>query len=316
MADSLAIDVRVAEEAAEWLMRLQDGALGDRDRAVFDEWRTRSSMHVAAWQRAEQLMTFRGSAPAGVGRDAMRRLRKLDRRQALRALAVLLVAIPIGWQVAQRTPPWSADLRTAKGQRRSLSLPDGTRLVLNSVSAVDVQFDAGERRLRLYEGEVLITTRPDTASPSRPFRVVTEQGSARALGTRFSVRQLDAATHVAVFEHAVEITGRDGGVRLLQAGEQAQFRADWIGEPASVLSNATAWQNGFYVANRLPLSDLVAELSRHRSGILRCDPAVADMPVSGTFPIGNDDRALALLQTSLPLTIETRSRYWVTIRPR
>lgn len=316
MTDPCTIDTRVAEEAADWLLRLQEGALDHRDRAAFDEWRARSSMHASAWQRAERLMTFSDTAPAGVARDAMGRLRKLDRRQALQAVAVLLVAAPAAWQAARRAPAWSADLRTAKGERRSLPLPDGTTLALNSASAVDIRFDTSERRLRLHEGEILVTTRPDPTVPARPFRVTTAQGSVLALGTRFSVRQLDGSTHVAVFEHAVKIHGRRAGMRVLQAGEQARFSAASIGEPAPVLATATAWESGFYVANRLRLRELVGELSRHRSGILRCDPAVADMRVSGTFPIGNDDRALSLLQNSLPVSIETRSRYWVTIRPR
>jgi transmembrane sensor len=310
------IDPEVAEEAAQWLLRVQDGDLGDFERREFDAWRARSPMHASAWQRAEQLLYIRNDAPDGLGRDALERLRKLSRRRALRSLAVLLVAAPLGWRVAQQAPLWTADVRTAKGERRSISLPDGAHLVLNSNSAVDIGFNANERRLHLHAGEILITTQPDVVSPPRALRVETNQGWVRALGTRFTVRQLETRTHVAIFEHAVEITTRNGGAQVLCAGEQASFSNDTIDAPTTVSPLAVAWENGLFVANRIKLSEFVVELARHRDGYLRCHTAVADMLVSGTFPIGNDDRALALLAKTLPLSIARTNRFWVVIEPK
>jgi hypothetical protein len=85
------------------------------------------------------------------------------------------------------TPPWAGGPTcTASGQRRSFTLDDGSRLGLNSHSAVDLLFDADQRLLVLRRGELLIQVAPD---PHRPLRVRTAQGQVQALGTRFLVSQ-------------------------------------------------------------------------------------------------------------------------------
>ena len=59
-----------------------------------------------------------------------------------------------------------------------------------------------------------------------------------------------------------------------------------------------------------------AELARYRPGLLRCDPAVAALPVSGAFQLADTDAALTALAASLPVRIELRTRWWVSIGPR
>jgi transmembrane sensor len=308
------IDQNVAEEAAQWLLRFQEGNLDKGAEAAFETWLNRSAMHIEAWQRAERLLLV-GSAPSGLPGEAIRRLRILSRRQAIKALALVVVGGPVAWQMAHELPAWSADLRT-KYRRHSLTLPDDSRLVLNAHSAVDVQFSPTERRLRLHAGEILVTTHPDVHVPARPFLVQTDQGFVRALGTRFSVRQLDNETWVAVFQEAVEIkTGLDNSHQL-PAGRQAAFKIDDVLPDSAVSPYAAAWENGLFVANRLRLEDLAAELARYRSGFVRCHPDVADLAISGTFSIDDTDRALDLLEKSLPVSINRRMPYLVLINPR
>lgn len=82
-----------------------------------------------------------------------------------------------------------ADYSAAIGQYRELTLADGTRVVLNTDSAIDVLFDASQRLIRLRRGEILVHTAPDNRVPSRPLRVTTGEGQMQALGTRFTVRE-------------------------------------------------------------------------------------------------------------------------------
>ena len=77
-----------------------------------------------------------------------------------------------------------------------------------------------------------------------------------------------------------------------------------------------AWEKGLFVANRIELRDLAAELARYRTGFVRCHPDVAGLPVSGTFPIDDTDRALALMEKTLPVTINRSVPYLTLINPR
>lgn len=226
--------------------------------------------------------------------------------------------------LAARTEFWRtqvADYRTASGEQRRLTLADGTEVLLDTASAIDVHFDRDRRLVRLIAGQVLIATAHEAA---RPFVVATAEGRARALGTRFTVRQADGRSSVAVFEGAVALDPADGpGERVLEAGQTASFTRRII-EPVEPLREETAaWARGQLVADELRLDAFLAELGRYRAGILACDPAVADLRLSGVFPLGFDgasaadtDRILAALPNSLPVRVRYRTRYWVRVEPR
>lgn len=245
----------------------------------------------------------------------MQGLDNRGRRTTVRALGALLLAMPAGWLAwrALPWPQWNADIATAKGERRTLALADGTQLILNGSSAVDLAFSASERRIVLRAGEILVTTHADPVQPARPFLVQTTHGTARALGTRFSVRLQDDHTRIAVFEHAVEIST---GKHLLESGQQASFDERRILATGPADPNARLWASGMLVARNMRLADVVAELDRQRPGFLRCDSAVADLRVSGALPLDDVDASLRMLAQSLPLQINQPHPYWTVIEPR
>lgn len=317
---------RVLDEAAEWLMRLNDSAVTDADRRACERWRQSHPDHARAWARAELLMNKLGGLPSALAMPSLARstraLPHAGRRAAVGRLAALLAAVPAGWlgwqgwhSASERG--WTADHRTATGERRDLRLADGTRLTLNTASSVDVRFDATQRLVVLHAGEILIGTASDTAAVHRPFRVTTASGTMEALGTRFSVRKEAAATRVAVLEGAVRIAPRGAASRVLPAGQQALFSADGIGAFASADEAGAAWAQGMLLADGMRLADFAAELSRYRPGALHCDAAVGDLRISGAFPVDDTDRVLRMLVSTYPVDAVMRLRgYWTTLVPR
>lgn len=314
-------DTELLEEAANWAMAFQYDAPSEEARQAFERWRQRSPEHAQAWARVQAVFHTFEQVPADLGKEALKNLRRgQGRRRSLRLLGALLLAPSVGW-LAWRAAPWrewSADVATATGERRRIELPDGTRLVLNTASAINVAFTDTQRRIQLVAGEILVTTHPDPSATPRPFLVDTACGVVRALGTRFSVRRLEAGDpcRVAVFEHAVELRPLAGAARILRAGEQADFGAAAVQPPVAVDSASLLWEKGTLLARDMPLGEVIAELARHRAGVLQCDAAVAAMPVSGAISLADTDAALDLLAHSLPLRIERRTRYWVTVGPR
>ena len=219
--------------------------------------------------------------------------------------------------LASRTQTWqqvAADYSTNTGEQRELTLDDGTALTLNTASAINVRFDGQRRLVRLVAGEALIVTGHAAADP-RPFVVETAEGFVGALGTRFTVRQQDDRTQVAVLQSAVEIAPHDAAdrKRVLRAGERTSFTRDAIEAPQATDAQATAWANGQIVADDMRLGDFVAELGRYRPGIVRCAPEVADLRFSGVFPLQDTDRILATLPNVLPVQVKLRTRYWATV---
>lgn len=317
---SAAIDPAILKEAAGWLVRFQSETLSPSAREAFDHWRGRSAAHAAAWQRAEDMLRGFGQVPPRIAGDTLRRLDRPGRRQAVRALAGLLVLGPAAWLAARELPwrEWSADARTATGEQRRLELADGTQLVLNTASAVDIEYTAQQRTLWLRAGEILLTTGRDSPQLHRPFIVQTTQGAIRALGTRFMVRDEGSDVRVAVFEGAVEIRpmSAGGSATVLPAGQQTVFNGREVQPQVAVDATAASWEQGMLAARNWRLADLVDELGRYRRGVLRCDPAVAGLRVSGAFPLNDTDASLRLLEKTLPVRVSRITPYWTTVAPR
>lgn len=315
-ASGAPIAPQVLREAALWLATLHSGEADEADRQGFRQWRALSEEHERAWTRAEQLAATLGSIPAGVGLPTLQRAQTHSRRAALRTLALLLSAGPAAWLAYRAAPSadWLADEHSSVGERRDLTLPDGSRLVLNTDSAVNLRFDAVQRLVRLRRGEIHIETAADAAH--RPFLVQTEHGRLRALGTRFNVRQFEQNSRVAVSEGAVEIRpARGSAAVIVDAGQQARFDERSAQTPSPLGIETQAWLGGVLVADHQRLGDFAAELSRYRRGLLRCDPEVAELRISGAYQVSDPERVLRLIEKTFPVRVE-RSQWWTTLRAR
>ncbi|AQR72033.1 hypothetical protein BZG29_16635 [Janthinobacterium sp. LM6] len=315
------MDPRAARAAAQWLVRLHAGPLTPSEQQAFQSWRASDPAHAAAWQRAELVCGTLASVPAALRQTADAPPQSPQRRAVLYGLAGLIAAGPALWLTSQSAPwqAWRAAIRTARGEIRHMALPDGTQLVLNTDTAIDVRFDGAARLVVLHAGEIHVATAHDGAVPARPFLVRSSNGAVRALGTHFSVRQggsvLAPRTEVSVSEGAVEIAPSQapGALRTVDAGRQGSFDDVAVSALTSSPPHADAWLRGVLIAERMPLGEVLAQVARYRYGVLRCDPALAALPVDGIFQLHDPDNILLLLQRALPIRLVRRTRYWISV---
>lgn len=315
-ASDAPIPPAIVEQASHWLMLQWGGEWDGEHQRRFAEWQAADAEHLRAWRRLEQLQGTLAGVPAHTASIVLRDQPDARRRQALKVLGLLLVAGGSGY-LAQATLPWRetmADLRSGTGERLQRTLADGSRLALNSDSAVDIRFSASERRIRLLKGELLLDSGHDAAR--RPLIVETATGEIQALGTRFSVYEVDGGSRVELYEGELELRPRSAPPSRLLAGQQRWFSAERATAIGRADRNSIAWNEGRLIAERMPLGQFLSELARHRPGVLRCDPAVARLPLTGVFPLADTDRVLTALQQSLPIEVHSLTRYWVTVRPR
>ncbi len=312
------LDPRLLEEAADWAITLRYDDPNEALLQLFDRWRCQSAGHSAAWERAQEMFRPPDPVAAVIGKAVLRRDGpSTSRRMLLRGLVLAGLVAPAGALALRKQPwrSWFADLRTGVGERRALTLPDSIELALNTATAVNLTFSGAERRLRILEGEILVSTVPDPAA--RPFLVETQEGEVQTAGARFGLRCLpDAHIRVSVFEHSVSVVTARGGGATLRAGEQAEFTGVGIGETRSVADGAALWRQGMLLAQDMRLAEVIDELSRYRHGLLRCDPAVAGLRVSGALSLTDIDSALELLAQTLPVQVVRRSDLWVTVTAR
>ncbi|QIL80545.1 DUF4880 domain-containing protein [Diaphorobacter sp. HDW4A] len=310
------------EQAAHWYACLRDGKANARQRAAWQTWMSAADSHVQAWQYVEDISrAFEPVRTLPHPYEVAHQLHAVDdrlraRRRVLASAALLASGGVIGalcWRQAwlpDGMMALAADVRTATGEQRRMTLDDGTHLWLNTASAIDVRFSALERRIVLVSGEVFVETAKDT----RPLLVQSRQGRMRALGTRFNVQLSESTTQLAVYDGAVEIrTASTDQALIVDAGQQTSFTMHDIAQTDAADMARQVWTQGSLVANNLPLWQFVQELGRYRKGHLGVADSVADLVVYGSFPAHDTDRALQMLASALPVRIAQPLPWWTSI---
>jgi transmembrane sensor len=304
------------ETAADWLVRLHSGEATAEDRLAIRRWCDQHPDHARAWARAQQFLRHFERIPPDIGRAALDAPASPSRRRALNQLALLLAAGPVTWAAWHHTPwrEWSADYRTGTGEQRQLALEDGSRVMLNTDTAIEVAFDATQRHIRLITGELFATVARDDP---RPLRVENRHGIAQAFDAAFSLRQFEQRSRAAVFTGEVAVSPLSAPERMqrLTAGQQIHFDATSTTPAEAATPLGQSWTQGMLIARQMRLADLLAELARYRPGLLRCDPAVADLRISGAFPVTDIALSLKMLGDTFPVRVHSVTRYWTTVGP-
>lgn len=302
---------QVAEQAVQWLMKMQQGPLSPRQQVAWQHWLEEHSEHQRAWEHIQRVNQRLRGLSSPLAHAALNAPTSSARRQALKLLLILGAGSAVAWGVRERDllPPLLADYRSPVGQRRTIALDDGSQLQLNTASSADVQIDGEQRLIRLLEGEMLLTT-------PKAFQVRTAQGLLSTSGARLNVRQFADRTQVAVFEGSVRLNPDRGSPLTLASTRQLSFSAHDISPPQALDANSGAWADGMLVAAHMRLADFLAELARYRHGQLKCEAKVADLLISGTYPLDDSERILDLLEISLPVKVRRFTRYWVTVEAR
>ena len=310
------VSARVLEAAIAWKLNLDEGSGTPDERSEFMRWHAASEEHARAWRQLGSL-DQRVSAAVGPARQALLQSRSGLRRRIGKVgnglAGTFLLGALLAWIGAPSLSPsyWLADQRTATGELRTLRLEDGTLLSLNSHTAVDIDYEGERRLIVLHQGEISIET---GHQDPRPLLVRTDDGRLRPLGTRFLVRREAQGTRLEVLQSAVAaMPGNSGDEQVLREGQQVLMDANGLGEVGAVAVGADAWTRGMLVVDNVRLADLVAALGQYRSGYLSVADEVADLRVTGSFPLSNTDLALASLMPALPVKIERHTRWWVTV---
>lgn len=309
------------EEAADWLLRIQEAPLTKSEQQQFEQWQHACTANMNAWQKAGRLIAKMDTLPKELSMSVLNRPDDEGRRLAISKLALLLAAGPLLWGGNKfvESQQWTADYRTAKGGFREVSLPDGSHVKMNTATAFDMQFDHHGRVLTLREGEIEIFTKK--ADPNRfgPFLVRTREGTLTPLGTKFTVRQRENLTSLAVLEGHVHIlpskADKTAG-QVIDSGQQADFSIDQIISTQSLIPESTAWLNRMLAVHDMPLKEFIKELARYRPGVLRVSDKLANILISGAFPTTDTNTILNMLSHTYPIKVSHfLGDYWTTLEP-
>lgn len=310
-------DVALREEARRWFVLLLEQP-GATKQAEFEIWLRSDPANFAAysaieanWQASEQAgrrLAEKEAAQLSVYLEAMDKAksRKITARR-LSALSVLLACLLAGGWWLERphiVQDMLADYSSARAERRNIALADGSSIILDADSALDVDYTTGERRVHLLRGRAYFDVEPSTV----PFIVEAAKGEVTVLGTAFSVALMESGGLVTLQRGSVAVTVEEKAAKsTLVPGEQVKFSTGGIDAVETVnVDDAMAWQKGRFVFYRMRLADVIDEIQRYRKGrIVIASSRLAEETVTGSVSLADTDAALASLQASLGFRLHT-----------
>lgn len=294
-------DPSLLAQAREWQVLLHSGRATAADRLAAKAWRERSPAHEQAAGEVDRLWALLGQ----VEQPANPRTLPLPRRRSARwavplaSAALLLLAL---WLPQGAWLGWYADVATAPGEVRSITLDDGSILTLNGATALDWTLGDGHRAVRLYRGEVDLQVAKDA---SRPFIVEAGPARVRVTGTRFDVDYDGRDVVLAVTEGQVQASDAASQPLAVGANQQVHWRADRIQQVQPLdARQQLAWQRGKLVFRAQPLSEVFAAL-QHSQGqrVIFLDDSVRELKVTGVFAHDDPQAVLRAIESNLPVRL-------------
>lgn len=308
--------------AQQWFARLLAPDCSDVDRAGFDRWRVADRAHADAYREVEDVWQRSGDmrtdpAIAAALQEALRipaRSHASGRKwwPALAVAATVVLAITMLVRVLAVPEVPVVRYATVLGEQRTIVLPDGSKVVLDTATELFVQIDKRERNLTLQQGQAEFQVHKDA---SRPFVVRVGDGSVTATGTQFQVRTDHGASTVTLLEGRVLVAARvtdAGQSRRLEAGERVTIESSGkLGDlqrvPEPDLVSARGWTEGNLVVKAWSLEVVLSEMNRYSSTKLRLeDPSLGSMPISGVFKAGDQQSFAMSLEYGWPIRADQR----------
>lgn len=303
---------KTATQAAYWQAQLSSDLVTEQHRREFELWLDERPENKIAWQEVNafwagldclteaDITEVNSSRVIAFKTPGRIRPSSLFIRPALAIAASLLLMVSL---VYTQSGFYFADYTTAPGKQRNVILADGSKIIMNTDTAISVDYSAQHRQITLHDGEAYFVVAPDA---NRPFEVQTHSGQVRALGTEFNIKTRQKDVTVTVYQHSVRVTAKNGKIlESLPEGQQVAFSDDALSAATTTnLQRDQAWRKQRMIFQDRPLADVIAELNRYRSGkIIVMDNDIKTLPVTGVFATDDTNIALLTIEQSLPITV-------------
>ena len=311
MADSSAqseLHSGMRDRALAWVARLRSDQVSERDHQAFALWLAANPAHAEAMDSMLELWDDLGAVSQIplTELQPQRLSHKVTRRRALGAsmalAASICLAVLLAPQLATNTD--QQQFVSKVGEQLNIELSDGTHILLNTNSRLQVDYQAMQRQVTLHRGEAFFDVTRDL---ERPFVVTAGSAEVRVLGTAFNVLMQRGQSEITVTEGVVRVTERNAPATraaesaLLYENQQVTADSSGLQDSTTVHSeHQLAWREGKLVAEEMPLAELVEQLSRyHERKILIVEPSVAQTTVSGVFRLEDPESILLALEHSI-----------------
>ncbi|PRX09261.1 UNVERIFIED_ORG: FecR family protein [Martelella mediterranea] len=302
--------------AYEWLA-LRDGETGPETEASFQNWLRQSPRNRKAYEEANRLWAMLRTPALNI--SAANDCRPETRVRAgpaftpwaMAASFVFAIAVAV-WMIDPAfVQNWRADMKTAYGETRSFSLPDGSSVILGPDAALVNNFAEGERRdVEILRGEAFFRVKHGL---STPFVVDAGKGRVTVTGTAFDVDRIGDHISVVVENGSVDVSGNAGQTRSLTPSEKVSLDDGRPGAVSTVdLGLELGWMTGQISFDRQPVDHVMATLERYLPVKIMMRGGIGDRLVSGSFPTDDPEEAMQAIAAAVDARV-THITPWIVI---
>lgn len=229
----------------------------------------------------------------------------LSRRNVMAIAASVLLVLCVGLAAYVQLKPLHYETRI--GEQRDVLLPDGSRVTLNTDTALKVRYSKARRYIEMQRGEALFVVKHDA---QWPFEVAAGGTLTRALGTEFNVDLRNSTVTVSVLDGAVRVVeANEVAAAITPALAKGEAVAVRVGERHAApekadLRRIDAWRTRRLEFNNTPLAAAVDEFNRYsNTRVVIGTPELEQVRVSGVFRIGDADGFLFSLEQALGVKV-------------
>ncbi len=203
---------------------------------------------------------------------------------ALRIAAIAIALLGIAFLANYLINQGNISQVAAKGEKKTILLPDGSLVFLNSNSRISYSKNFKNNRGLELMGEAYFEVK---SNPERPFMVETEKIKTRVLGTSFNIKAYkNSNTKVSVNSGRVEVELKEISEKIvLIKNQQISLRnpgAPMLSEDNS--EDFNAWTKNTIVLKNTPLDEVARILENwYDIEINFTDKALGELKISGKF---------------------------------
>lgn len=302
-------------EAHAWIRRLTSGEARASDAAALQRWCSQSPAHAAAFSEASRFWKAFGPAgqslladervtnrgPRAGGRTSISRRAVVGGALAATAAGVMVVRPPLDlWPSLFEL---RADYRTGVGEQREVAVVDGVVVQMNTRTSISLGSGDASGAVELIAGEASFKVADRRAAT---FSVIAAGGRTTSTEAQFDVRVEGAGVHVTCLANEAYVEHRTQRM-VLKSRQRVTYGDSGFGDVVAIdPSIAAAWQQGLIICNMMPLTDLIQELNRYRSGrIVLLNAQLGRNPVNGRFRIDRPDEALVQIERAFGIHART-----------
>lgn len=221
---------------------------------------------------------------------------------AAAAAAVALIALVIFPSSESSPNSW----QTASAETQSISLPDGSEVMLNAGSQLATKGNWGKERRVELAGSALFSV-----EKGNPFIVETDLGEVQVLGTSFEVVADEESYVVKCFEGTVAVYSDGLETDTLTAGEGVRLvEGAWVELPAN--GSSPQWLEGITAFENAPIREVLNAFERQFG--IAVEYSGDYRKYTGAFPNSDPAEALEMILRPMRLEIEVQEGELIRLR--